>query len=87
MGHEPLLAQHEHPHGGIRTYLLVYAALLLLTLTTVLIASNLHLGAWEVPVARPPWLVPVPHRIRPAPQRRLPGPPSPTRPATPSYLQ
>src|SRR5438045_1500370 len=42
MAHEPIKP---------RTYVLIYAALLLLTLTTVLIANNLHLGGAEVPVA------------------------------------
>jgi cytochrome c oxidase subunit 4 len=34
-----------------RTYFLVYGALLGLTVTTYLIATQLHLGGWEVPVA------------------------------------
>lgn len=37
--------------GALRTYIAVYAALLLLTGLTVTLALKAHLGAWEVPVA------------------------------------
>src|SRR5262245_30470794 len=41
----------HHPHIPPRVYFLIYGALIVLTLTTVLIASNLRLGVWEIPVA------------------------------------
>jgi cytochrome c oxidase subunit 4 len=40
-----------HPTVTPKTYLAVYVALLGFTLTTYLIAVNLHLGGGEVPVA------------------------------------
>jgi cytochrome c oxidase subunit 4 len=40
-----------HPTVTPRTYLVVYAVLIGLTVTTYWVALNLHLGAWEVPVA------------------------------------
>lgn len=40
-----------HSSGAVRTYVVIYVSLLLLTLLTVSIALNAHLGAWEVPVA------------------------------------
>jgi cytochrome c oxidase subunit 4 len=40
-----------HPTITPRGYLIVYAALLLLTLTTYLLATTAHLGVVEVPVA------------------------------------
>jgi cytochrome c oxidase subunit 4 len=40
-----------HPNLTPRTYFIIYLMLLLLTLTTVLIAERAHLGKWEVPVA------------------------------------
>jgi cytochrome c oxidase subunit 4 len=42
----------SHPTVTPRTYAVIFAALLGLTLTTVLLANpEVHLGAWEVPVA------------------------------------
>jgi cytochrome c oxidase subunit 4 len=41
----------SHPTVQPRTYFLVYAALLFLTVTTYWIATHLHLGGWEIPVA------------------------------------
>jgi cytochrome c oxidase subunit 4 len=41
----------SHPNLTPRAYLAIYVTLLLLTLSTALIAINLHLGKWEIPVA------------------------------------
>ena len=41
----------SHPTVQPRTYFLVYGALLCLTLSTYWIATHLHLGGWEIPVA------------------------------------
>ncbi len=41
----------SHPAVLPRTYFFVYVALVCLTLTTYLTATQLHLGGWEVPVA------------------------------------
>ena len=39
------------PSGTLRTYVVVYLALLSLTLLTCFIAVQGHLGVWEIPVA------------------------------------
>ncbi len=41
----------SHPTVKPRTYFVVYASLLCLTYSTYWIATHLHLGGWEVPVA------------------------------------
>jgi cytochrome c oxidase subunit 4 len=41
----------SHPTVQPRTYFIVYAALLFLTFSTYGIATQLHLGGWEIPVA------------------------------------
>ncbi len=41
----------SHPTVAPRTYFFVYVALLCLTATTYLTATQLHLGSWEVPIA------------------------------------
>jgi cytochrome c oxidase subunit 4 len=41
----------SHPVVKPRTYFVVYAVLLLLTLTTYTLSTSLHLGPWEIPVA------------------------------------
>ena len=40
-----------HPTVAPRIYFLVYATLLLLTLTTFYLATAVHLDTWEIPVA------------------------------------
>jgi cytochrome c oxidase subunit 4 len=41
----------SHPAVPPRTYFFVYAALVCLTATTYLTATQLHPGGWEVPIA------------------------------------
>jgi cytochrome c oxidase subunit 4 len=41
----------SHPTVQPRTYLIIYALLILLTLTTVGLATRAHLGQLEIPVA------------------------------------
>ena len=41
----------SHPAVSPRTYFFVYGALVCLTVSTYWIATQLHLGGWEIPVA------------------------------------
>jgi cytochrome c oxidase subunit 4 len=41
----------SHSAGSIKTYVTVYATLLLLTLLTVTLSQAAHLGVWEIPAA------------------------------------
>src|SRR4051812_12059337 len=40
-----------HPTLTPKTYVVIYAALIGLTLLTVFLATSAHLGAWEIPAA------------------------------------
>jgi cytochrome c oxidase subunit 4 len=41
----------SHSPVSVRTYVIIYVTLLLLTLLTATLSQAAHLGAWEVPVA------------------------------------